>query len=217
MTRVGAVGTAAGRVGNAATFTNSSTRLRTESNANLSLPAGTSGTVAGWLYPTSITGAGALMLSRWDGSDPNDFILGALTGGEGVFLVAATGENFTATSSTELVLLNNWNLLVGWYDHAQGTNGTVYIQLNNGSIFSTPLTSARVTRASSRTYISTINDGVTGAVQGRVDECAIWSRVLTPAERTRLWNSGNGLGYDSFNSITPRRRRDQAIYEGSSL
>ena len=98
-----------------------------------------------------------------------------------------TGANQTLNVGTWYMLTITWN----------GTNNFIYL---NGS--GTPL----ITNASTRTGTDTTS-GYTEGVQvgndttnvrwlsGLVDECGVWSRVLTSTEITELYNSGAGLSY----------------------
>lgn len=87
----------------------------------------------------------------------------------------------------------NWHFIVLWHDAAANT---ISVQLNNGTPITTPYTayqpSVTVTdfNIGSRQY-----PGNENYFDGIIDEVGLWRRVLTAAERTALYNSGNGLPY----------------------
>jgi hypothetical protein len=107
--------------------------------------------------------------------------------------------------------LNTWHHLILVF--ARPTLSMFY----NGSLFgsathdypidynTTPLTIGKTTRVSASVF----------PFNGRIDDIRIFNTALTADDAAYLYNNGNGRG--RINSITPRRRRDQAIYEGSSL
>ncbi len=51
---------------------------------------------------------------------------------------------------------------------------------------------------SGNAYIGINNDATTQKMYGSVDEVGIWSRALTSAEVTALYNSGSGLSFSNF-------------------
>lgn len=79
-----------------------------------------------------------------------------------------------------------WTFVVAWHN---ATLNTVNLQLNNGAIVTVAHTGG-------------LNDAgafvlgsSSGFLNGRLDEFGIWKRVLTVAERTVLYNAGNGVTY----------------------
>jgi hypothetical protein len=80
----------------------------------------------------------------------------------------------------------NWHFLQAWYDVGAGT---INAQMDDGSVQSAAATF--IPSGSSDFIVG----GDVGNFNGLIDELGIWKRVLTPSERSTLYNSGNGLTY----------------------
>ena len=102
------------------------------------------------------------------------------------------GDNVTVNGA---VTLNDtsWHFIVTWHD---ATANTLNLQIDNGTVISSatggifPANSAVPVRIGAR--------GAVGSelyFDGLIDEVGLWRRVLTPAERTTLYNGGAGLTY----------------------
>jgi len=76
---------------------------------------------------------------------------------------------------------NAYHFIVGWYD---GVN--INLQVDNGTIFSTARlgSDAQITNTAIRIGTGTEKDSL-----------GVWTRVLSAAERTYLYNSGSGKNY----------------------
>ena len=90
----------------------------------------------------------------------------------------------------------NWHFIVMWYDT---TSRTLNLRLDNAAGLG-----ETGTATGTSTLPSTLIDFQIGARQfggaqdyfdGLIDEVGFWRRVLTPAERTTLYNGGAGLTY----------------------
>jgi hypothetical protein len=86
----------------------------------------------------------------------------------------------------------NWHFVIVGYNAAADQS---FMQLDNGSFETVacppPIAAPAVNfRIGSREY-----SGFEWYFAGIIDEVILYRRVLTPAERTALWNSGNGLRY----------------------
>ncbi|HKQ39583.1 MAG TPA: LamG-like jellyroll fold domain-containing protein, partial [Verrucomicrobiae bacterium] len=79
---------------------------------------------------------------------------------------------------------------VVWHD---ATANTINISVNNTAAASTGH-STGVNSGTSALFLGLNEEGV-AFLNGRLDSISIWKRLLTPSERTRLYNSGNGLDY----------------------
>lgn len=92
-------------------------------------------------------------------------------------------------NSAGTIALNTWYFVVCWYD---GT--AVYGQVNNGSIDSAAYTAGSYHAATeaSMLCIGGYNDSNTFDLKGSMDRTGMWSRVLTTAEKTFLYNGGLG-------------------------
>ncbi len=188
---------APGRLGNAAAFVGaSSQQLSVASNATLQ-SGNIDHAVAAWVYPASLTGLQVVVAkANGDSANPPDGYEWSLylNGDKCVFLISkvtgGSGNNTSSVTSDATLTANAWNYVEGYYDDA-GTLGVVV----NGTV----KTDASLTVPGTSTGSLRI-----GAIQatyyltGRVDEVGFWKRLLTSAERSALYNSGNG-----FNSFLP--------------
>lgn len=80
---------------------------------------------------------------------------------------------------------NNWRFIVMDYN---GSGASILI--DNTNYFSWTVSGAI---AITNPYIG--SEGGTSYYTGLADEMSLWNRILTPTEKTELWNSGNGLAY----------------------
>lgn len=104
---------------------------------------------------------------------------------------SAIANNFGAPS------LATWYFIVAWYDRDLDT---VNIQVNNGTANSAAKTIDPPDGTGSF-FIGKLGNNQF-YWDGLIDSVSFWKRVLTSDEKTQLYNSGNGLDYDSFGSGT---------------
>jgi hypothetical protein len=156
-------------------------------------------TVAGWVKRNinSPSGVEADVFFEWIGADAFlspifDFQLT----GRGIFVPTRFRLQLTTVLNTEaetydLATLGSWFFFVFWMDPA---DNLVRFQLNDGAInvFVTPI-AIPATSTQSTVVIRGANGNQSG--QFVVDELGIWSKVLSAAERTDLYNGGAGRTY----------------------
>ena len=199
----GTIGSAAGKFGNAVDIANASRLVATVYNA-VYRGAG-SFTVACWFNPDTINLGSAYPVIRWNGGGTaRDYSLAVSTAGTARFEVTTTTGSVIANTPAGTITTGQWYLLVGWYDATVGTNGTAYIQVNGGDIYSIALTGPRENiDTSTLLAIGQGNYGFTpfGATDGKVDQVCKWSRVLTAAERAELWSDGIGKAFPFVTGI----------------
>lgn len=181
-----------GKVGKAASFAAASSEyLSITDNAALS-GGDRSFTIAAWLY-TESQAAAMEAVTKWhptgnqreyaleylDSSDRLRFLITQ----DGSTQVVATASNFGAVPN------QTWMFVVAWHD---ATANTINIQVNNGTANSTAHTTG---------VLDGTADFVIGALgnastfwNGRIDEVTFFNAVLTAAEKTWLYNAGNGRG-----------------------
>jgi len=108
----------------------------------------------------------------------------------------AIGNGSTGASVTSTVALSNstWYHVIIWHDPVANT-ANIWV---NGTVTSTAWAGGTL-NGSNPMRIGTVLNGSSQVGQyawdGRIGEGAIWKRVLTAGERTRLYNSGAGLAY----------------------
>ena len=196
----GTIGSAAGKFGNAVDIGGGTSRLA--QTVSSTLTAGTGAfTVMCWVrYDTLST---SYPVARWDGI------------GDWLFFVSGTGRagfeirhnndstNTSAQTPSGAIITGEWYMLIGWFDPSVGANGTAYVQLNNGTVYSAALTLPKNNPANLLMSVGVINPtaGVFGSTDGRVDQVCKWNRVLTADERAELWNNGDGKAFPFVTGI----------------
>lgn len=160
-------------------------------------------TIASWCYLDTNT-ADMSMCEKWVNDE--EYILFYSNGnnrfrygyGDGAAAVGALNADTLGAPAT-----STWYLVIAWHDP---TANTVNIQVNNGGADSAATSGAGGTGASNLTISGFPDPGGTRFWNGRIGPTAIWKSaaggggVLTAAQRTALYNSGNGLAYASFTS-----------------
>lgn len=94
--------------------------------------------------------------------------------------------------------LSAWNHIVILYDGSSTSNDPVYYQ--NG-IQKTPSESTAPSGSIVNTAeVWTIGDhkDLVRSFDGKIDQVAVWSRILSAAEVAALYNSGNGLAFSNW-------------------
>lgn len=182
-----------GKLGNAAQFTAANSEsLSIATNAALQM-GDIDFTFAVWVYLDSKTTRRHILsrtlvaleyiLEYFQSSDV--FRFGVSSDGSAFTVITASTFGSPATGT--------WYLLMGWHDSVANT---LNIQVNNGTVNSVSY-SAGVLAGTSATYLGS-NGGLSFFMDGRLDEAAVWKRVLTTQERTDLYNGGAGLAYSAF-------------------
>lgn len=187
------VGYNTGVKSNAAAFARASSEyLSISDNAALSM-GDIDFTIVAWVYLTDLT-TSQIFVQKGSASDVNQREYSLL------YNVASNRFRFLAGNSTTSGYINadnlgapsgtTWYFLVGEHD---ATNNTLTISVNNGTANSASYTGGSFNSASAMT-VGAMSDG-TYSVNGRIDEVAIYKRLLTADEIEWLYNSGSGRSY----------------------
>ncbi len=107
-------------------------------------------------------------------------------------LIGGNGSGNQTFGNTSLSI-STWYQLVITHAPYDGINPNVNFYVN-GSFDGSGIFDAGTSSLVINQYIGT-NSTNTGYFKGRLDEIAIWQRVLTSTEVTELYNSGTGLQY----------------------
>lgn len=129
-----------------------------------------------------------------------DWFLNCRTAGDSpvAFIIANTNTSVYAQVNGTNITKSGLTITTGvWYMHTLTgkRNDTVQISVDAGTPASTALPDADIL-TSSRFSLCGYGTGDFGAdLHGVADECGVWNRVLSSAEITELYNSGDGLQY----------------------
>jgi RHS repeat-associated protein len=107
------------------------------------------------------------------------------------------GAQIPYVDSGSDVTTGKWHHVIAWHDSA---SNTINIQVDNGAVKSAPY-SIGPTDTTYPFTMGAYSNGATG-LDGRVDEAAIYKRILTSSERAWLYNSGAGRAYSEL-TVTP--------------
>ncbi|KKU57535.1 MAG: hypothetical protein UX80_C0014G0002, partial [Candidatus Amesbacteria bacterium GW2011_GWA2_47_11b] len=181
-------------------------------NAALSIGSGVNLTISCWMYLDSVsnqrtcagkrTGAGAAEYDLMYVNATNRFRFRVLNSGGTDTTVNADAFGGPTTGT--------WYFVTAWYD---ATAATANIQINNGAINTT---SSAVTPfdGSGDFNLGRTADN-TNYMDGRLDEVAMWKRVLTADERKRLYEDGLDKTNDSVVGGINRSIDTTTKFEGS--
>jgi hypothetical protein len=189
LSEIDSVASAAGKIGNAADFSGSD-HLATRSTGNLSMSGDF--TIAFWIN-LDAKAADQWIVAKWVAADysreflafykQSDDRLKLIVSNNGVATAVASAATFGSPSTA------TWYFVI--VDHDDGTD--IGISVNDGT---------RDTTAHTTGIFTGITDLALGAgpdgasdLNGQVDMVGVWRRLLTSAEKTALYNSGNGLDY----------------------
>jgi len=156
-------------------------------------------TVSVWFYPTdNPVATNRFFISRWNQSDSTDrqWRINARNSSGSLFIeIKVSQSDFTVSTlnTSNQFTPNSWNHVFLYYEDS---TKTVYSQLNAGTIDNIVLPLPINQPASPPFHIGTIQPpSSTYSYGGRIDEVAVWSRLLTSDERTEVYNGGSGLAY----------------------
>jgi RHS repeat-associated protein len=107
---------------------------------------------------------------------------------------SGTGFRFRVSADTYVdsgaVTANAWHLVIAWHD---SVHDTINIQVDDGAVQTKTFATGTMNTTNPLT-MGALADGTYG-LDGRLDEVALYRRVLTDAERTWLYNSAAGRTY----------------------
>ncbi len=175
----GSVGYGIGKQGNAAEFDGSN-----------SLDAGTllqpSGnfTFSCWLNPDTLNGNA--VAANWTDSSNRAWAIDTFNGPLRFYVYGPSDSVVLDTGITPSTTA--WSLVIVWLDT---TANKVYCQINNNATLYEANFSGLLYQAGE----FTVGRRANLFYDGLIDEVGLWNRVLTPIERTQLYNGSAGLTY----------------------
>jgi hypothetical protein len=189
---------AAGIISNAADFEQSNSEyLSAASNSTLQT-GNINFTFAGWFKLESTTNPQVIIGKDVDSpGGSRDYVIYFLPSTGLTFFINGGGLSTTEVSTTGLTFtVGTWYFFVAWHDAAADT---LNIQVNDGTVFSSS-TGGTVPNASGAEFRigAMAYNSVEMYFDGLIDEVGFWKVVLTPTQRTYLYNSGAGRTYPAF-------------------
>jgi hypothetical protein len=175
----GGVGSALGKVGNAAEFTG------TDYLSTNTLISSGPFSVSCWIFADTVINPSGGIVNRYDNSVPADRVWSTYVANDDiVFFITPTQLKIS-----NVISATTWHYLAFWYDDVAQQLGVQF----DTTVQTTPHTTGYPV-ANVPFSIGARADGNT-EFDGRIDEVGIWSRVLTASERTQLYNGGAGITY----------------------
>jgi hypothetical protein len=184
LTDTGGVGSTIGKQGNAATGFGASTFL---SNTSDITQITGDWTAALWFRTGANASTNQTLISRYSaGASDKEYL---------IYVQSNTFRFLVIAPSTVLITLpvapNTTYLGFAWHD---ATAGKIYVQLNDGADTSDTVGVIK-TSAGNTFRVGQRGDVSLPWLGDWIDEIGIWGRVLTPAERTQLYNGGAGITF----------------------
>lgn len=181
--------------------------LSAADSATLSL-GGLDFTISLWFYASTLPSSGNFMrlLSKWNTTgDQREYALDIYNDGSTTyprFLVSDSGADPDNEFTGTITLADSSPVSTGtWYHllaaHQQAFSGNQTLRVNNGDTY-VPINGDTIPQSNcfdgtAQFRLGADNQG--NYFDGRLDEVAIWKRLLNDGERNDLYNSGNGLGW----------------------
>lgn len=190
---VNTVMSAAGKIGTAALFDAANHEyLYVPVSGDLQLGADTAFTVAFWVYATSAPGASgySTLFTQVRAAPPVPVYLIYRYSDGHVWCDFAGNSTFVSVDGGSLSL-NTWHLVIFWHNPVANT---LNFQTDNGTVVSSAFSDGTFSSAG-QIQLGSTTDLADAELDGLLDEVGFWTRVLTSAERSALYNSGAGLTY----------------------
>ena len=181
-----APGNTTGKVGNALSLNGSTQYISRADNADLSM-GDIDFTIAGWFnIPSLATWA---LVTKWNTTgNHREYWLGYFSS-KFQFFVSSNGTATASVAPAATSSTSAWHFVVCWHD---SVNNFIKISVDDGAVASSSYSSGVFDDTTEFRIGADVNGSFFG---GPVDEVGIWKRVLTAAEITDLYNSGNGRDY----------------------
>lgn len=152
-------------------------------------------TISMWVYPKDSSDDD--FVSKWDHSGRLEFLV-ARVGSAPLFRAGKVSGGFGTLSSINTLTNNAWNFIV--VTHTTSTK-EISIRVNGNSPETKVLASTGIKAGTGvdfllgGSFVGVGQGSPANSMDGRMDNVGVWERVLTPAERSTLYNSGVGLAH----------------------
>ena len=173
-------------------------------------------TIAGWVYLDSLPGSGGqTFVSKWAAGQKEYTLLQEFNSPNNrfIFYVSSDGTAVTTVNANTLGTpsIATWYFIVAWHDSVANT---INIQVNNGTADSVAYTSGLI-NGTSAINLGSLNGTAGYYHNGRMDEFGFWKKVLTSAEKTDLYNSGNANTFNKAYKIVQPTANTTRLYNYS--
>lgn len=192
LTDNGSVTSAAGKIGNARGFDSAAVRYFSRGDT-ADLSAGNVDITFGcWVFMSVLLNPGDTLglVSKWAGAGNREYTL-FLDGNANryAFSVSDDGTAQTDLTATNAAApeLNAWHFMLAWHD---ATANTLNIQVDDGAITTMTGYASGLFDGTGDFTLGSI--GTALILNGFLDESFVTKRILTPVERTALWQFGRG-------------------------
>jgi hypothetical protein len=204
LTNNGTVTFVTGKVANAGDFESTSSQyLSHADHADLRM-GDIDFSIACWVYFESKTAFRTFVSKCSNAVNKREYLLDFDSGAERIrFSVSSAGTSFTTRQASTLgtPVINTWYFVVARHD---ATNNTISICVNDGTVDSVAHSGGAFTSdIEFRIGAAVAVGGTPNYHDGLIDEVGIWKRLLTSAEITELYNSGNGRDYAYISGGSP--------------
>ena len=202
LTDINTVGSAAGKVDLSADFISANSEALQAANTSVHDFGDEDFTFAGWFRIDTGAITGALLSKTTDTpASQAQYQLQYISGSDRIRWIVSndgsTGQIVTGNShgapAKDVFLF-----VICWHD---SINDTINIQINDGTVDSTA-TALGIKQGTALFRIGAHGDvepsTLVTFLDGRVDELAVWNRVLTSTEKSDLYNSGTGVNLIDF-------------------
>ena len=198
----GNVGSAAGKLGNAASFDATHGKLLNiagNADADFSIGAGDF-TIAGWLKSGDVTNPGGVVarsVPTGGGQHHDYYMVIGLTSGRLDWQVYNSGGSASSNAFASGLVNGTWYFFCAEFVAA---TGKAQLAVNNGAA-NVASAIASVEDQGGDLEIGNAGFGPGGLISigwpfnGLIDAVGVWKRLLTSDEKTALYNGGNGLEY----------------------
>jgi len=150
-------------------------------------------TVAGWLDSSNVSGGSTAIIGKSNGTGDQRSYLLYRSVGKLRFLVCSDGTSGgnTIAESTASISANTWYFVVGVFK----ANDVVELWVDGASAVTPVAAPASLHSGTARLELFSFNNGGVSTEPATLDSVAIWSRALSSAEISTLYNSGSGVSY----------------------
>lgn len=143
-------------------------------------------TLAAWVWLDSVSSMG--ILGKWSGGS-KEYLL-SCDGNSLVFSMSSDGSLEVSLSSAVLVEAATWYFFLAWYESAYLLHLSIDMESPEAQLpYTDGVFPGTAPFEMGRDLVSE------NYFAGRLNSVSLWNRLLTPTERSSLWNLGNGLAY----------------------